>query len=117
MTLRAPPPHVVDLVGTSLLIEFVELIEDVGRAFPGLTANSWWRDPESNRRAGGDRFSQHLAALAADLQIPAGVDRDAVTLMLRRQNLVAVPFGRAAIHVQGFPASVGLVRRFLPSLA
>jgi len=70
--------------------------------FPGLLLTSWFRTPEKNRTSGGDRESQHLFALAWDLD--AGRQAaERLTDAASRRGLVAVNEGDH-VHVQLFPA-------------
>ena len=71
-------------------------------SFPGIRLNSWFRTPELNRLEGGDEESQHLFALAWDLDVP----RSIVGLLIQAAQslgMVAVD-ERTHVHVQLFPA-------------
>ncbi len=72
----------------------------------GSTVTSWWRSPDTNRRAGASSESQHLVALAFDA---VHADADALQASLSQAGFIAVPSGRGSIHAQVFPA--GLLRR------
>ena len=66
--------------------------------------SSWFRTPDANRDAGGDRESQHLFALAWDVVTPVHL-LDAVAQVARGAGLIAVPNPREGIvHLQLFPA-------------
>jgi len=72
------------------------------RLWPAARVTSWFRTPDTNRAAGGSPESQHLFALAWDLDAPreqlAGIADAAASL-----GLVAV-HESDHVHVQLFPA-------------
>jgi len=60
---------------------------------------SWWRSPSRNLDVGGDVFSQHLLALAVDVD---GGDRNLLKRNFRRRGLVVDDEG-THLHLQMFP--------------
>jgi len=71
------------------------------QAPPDLT--SWWRNPVRNFDVGGDRLSQHLLGLAADLRTSDLEDRAQLAARLRRNALTVSDEGDH-LHVQLFRA-------------
>lgn len=114
MPLRAPTPEVVRVVGFPLLWEFVRRVNRIDE-FEPLTFFSWFRDPLQNALEGGGRYSQHLAALAVDV-FPRQGTNETVVDAARAVGLVPID-ERNHVHIQAFPASVEVVRRFFSSLA
>lgn len=70
--------------------------------------NSWYRSPETNARVGGDPCSQHLFAIAADLQ--TNELTGLVVQIAPFFGLQAFPISRTAVHVQILDA--GTLDRF-----
>lgn len=68
---------------------------------PGLRPTSWFRDPASNRAAGGDPESQHLFALAVDFAGSQDALREA-NWVAREVGLIPDP-GAGHLHTQLFP--------------
>lgn len=68
----------------------------------GLRVTSWWRDPATNRDVDGDPESQHLFALAVDLDGSAAELRRVLTLA-GTVGLIAVR-EPGHVHVQLFPS-------------
>lgn len=66
-----------------------------------VNATSYYRDPESNRRANGHPSSQHLAGLAVDV---VG-DLEAITEIARTLGMQVVRY-RTHVHIQYFPPGV-----------
>ena len=79
---------------------FVDKASAAGARWRGgpVDVISWYRDTRRNRAAGGDEFSQHLIALAADFQ-PRPGDQRALLAELRRAGLFAFRSG-GAVHAQ-----------------
>ena len=107
-----PPPR--ELVAAleqripGLLPAFVERL-DAGTRGLDVTATSWWRGAATNADVGGAQFSQHLLALAVDLDGPDRlVARDRLSRLGLPVIFHSVPGGRPHVHVQALPA--GLVQ-------
>ena len=101
MTARAPSPEFwrwLGPVGPAFYMRAAALLE----WFPTVRVNSWWRDVWGNERLGGDEWSQHLFALAADLQ--TGDLTSAVIAAAPFFGLTAAGISRTAVHVQLYPA-------------
>ena len=105
MSVRFPPDQVV-LVAFPYIIEFLRRL---GRVPVGtsLVVTSWYRSPADNIRAKGSTDSQHLLAIAID------VDGEELELARFRRDcravgLIAVDAG-SHTHVQLLPA--GTARR------
>ena len=65
--------------------------------------NDWYRDEATNAMRGGKEMSQHLFALAVDLQ--TGAYTSEVVAAAERAGLRPVPFASGtAVHVQYYPA-------------
>lgn len=105
---NAPPVEIVRRWRPEL-IEFVGKAEGAWRdaGSPAVAVSSWYRNEVHNARVGGDQFSQHLAALAADLTGTREQLRSFVGAAKAR-GLVALDFGTHA-HIQLRPA--GFLRR------
>lgn len=101
MPLQAPPRDLLRSGFQPLILTFVVraifVIQNV-RVIP----TSWFRTFDENISEGGDPESQHLFALALDLDVPRGsVSR--VLEAARAVGLVAVD-ERTHVHLQLFPA-------------
>lgn len=97
---QRPPLELLRSPWRPLIVAFVNRVRPVLAAVPGMSVNSWWRSALENARVGGDRESQHLFALAADL----GGSRDQVEHAIqhaRELGLIAVDFG-GFVHAQLF---------------
>lgn len=105
MSVRFPPESVVQ-VAFPYIVEFLRRLGRIPVG-PSLVATSWYRDHAANVRAKGAPDSQHLLAIALD------VDGDELELARFRRDagvvgLVAVDSG-SHTHVQLLPA--GTARR------
>lgn len=116
--IHQPPPHVIDAVrawwrspgmaGPILgrehdiwrlfILNAIEAWKEAGQ--PPVT--SWYRDPGTNRLAGGDSGSQHMLGLAFDF----GGNSAKIARAFQRRGFT-VTLGPNHTHVQMFPASVG----------
>ncbi len=71
------------------------------RIVPGLTATSWFRTAATNRRVGGDPESQHLFAIAVDLD---GSDDALRRAQAEAPRVGLIPVREPShLHVQLFP--------------
>lgn len=105
MTARPPPLELwnwLGPVGPGFVHRVEALLTWVGRGRIGV--NSWWRDPITNERVGGDPWSQHLYATAADLQ--TGDLTSTVLAVAPYFGLIATTISRTAVHVQLYPAGM-----------
>jgi len=109
--LRAPPLQLVFLVERVVPGVLSDFVSRVNRIRGISTASSWWRSPEENVRVGGNRDSQHLFALGADL---VG-DNQRILADARALGLIAVDEGRH-VHVQGWPKGIARSSGFLDFL-
>lgn len=110
MSLQAPPFDLVRRINP-LLVEFVTRISRGGQFAPvGTVGTSWWRDPFENQRVGGLADSQHLAALAVDVDHPDPDVLVALGQAFERAGLVVVPL-LSHLHVQAFPREFQVVNR------
>ncbi len=100
-----PQPPPVQLIRSGFrpfILSFYFRLFLILQHIPGVILTSWWRSFDENVAAGGEAQSQHLFALAADLDVPAPLVSH--TLELARQiGLIAVD-GGDHVHVQLFPA-------------
>lgn len=78
---------------------------------PTVQVTSYWRDPQSNRAAGGDPASQHLIGTALDA---TGDTRSLVT-WASRAGLIVINEGTHQ-HFQLYPAHLKVVRLVAPQL-
>lgn len=101
MTAQAPPIEVWRWLGPVGPAFYMRVINLLGW-FPSVGVNSWWRDVFRNERLGGDEWSQHLYALAADLQ--TGDLTSTVVAAAPVFGLIPAPISRTAVHVQLYPA-------------
>ncbi len=102
MPLQAPPRDLLRSGFQQLILTFVVRAIFVLRNVPGVIPTSWFRTFDENISEGGDPESQHLFALALDLDVPRGsVSR--VLQAARAVGLVAVD-ERTHVHLQLFPA-------------
>lgn len=62
---RIPPSMGLKRNAKKMAKALDKVVEENGR----IIINSWYRDPESNRRVGGAPNSQHLQAWAADIKL------------------------------------------------
>jgi len=99
---RVPPTALLQTGWLPFIFAFYIRVVELFRQVPGLTASSWWRDPESNRLAEGSEESQHLFALGMDLVASPAALREAI-VAARGVGLIPVDFG-GYVHVQLFPA-------------
>lgn len=99
----APPVEIVRSWRPEL-IEFVGKAEGAWRdaGSPAVSVSSWFRNQLHNARVGGDPFSQHLIATAADLTGTREQLRSFVS-SARARGLIALDYGSHA-HIQLRPA-------------
>jgi hypothetical protein len=108
--MQAPPPELI-AEHRNDLVPFKEAVEAVMAEFPELQPISWFRDPQTNREAGGDPFSQHLIGLAVDLDY-AGADLEyferVAQRFLARGMTVVIYWNerKRALHVQALPGAI-----------
>ncbi len=95
--------------------EFVDRVMEAGWSWRGgpVTVISWYRGPDRNRAAGGDRFSQHLIATGADFQTTSRRDGFDLEDHFRRHRLIAVPTGTSGMAVHAQLHAAGFLRRLL----
>lgn len=115
MTYAVPPPDVVQAVGPALS-DFVTRANYVIGAGGVTGINSWWRSVSQNYREGGDPCSQHLYALAVDVQHPVGAT-SAIVHLAAAAGLVVVPISATASHLQYYPAGTLRSLGACPTLA
>jgi len=102
MPVQAPPRQLLLSGFQPLILTFIVRVIFTLRNVLGAMPTSWFRTFEENVREGGDPESQHLFALAVDLDVPRGsVAR--VLEVARAVGLVAVD-ERTHVHLQLFPA-------------
>jgi len=100
--LAGPPEGLLRAGWFPFILNFYWRVVPLFERFRGLALTSWFRTPESNRIAGGSTESQHLFALAMDLNAPGQVLAD-LAIAASRQGLVSIQ-ERDHVHVQLFPA-------------
>jgi len=100
-----PPPasiwQPVEQVSPGIYFHFISHLNNVLPSHRG-SVSSWWRDRRTNQIHGGEEFSQHLLALAIDLEVE---DPDRLVRELMREGLVVIDEGDH-IHAQLFPPGV-----------
>jgi len=97
-----PPPELLATGWFPFILNFYWKAVGVFWRFPGSVVTSWFRTPEKNRHEGGSTESQHLFALAWDVQPPV----EQIPLFVqhaRAAGLIAVREKRH-VHLQAFPA-------------
>jgi len=100
MSLVVPPERVLRVTLLHVIL-FINRVSGALRNTAGaerLRASSWYRDVESNRRAGGHPDSQHLLGLALDVTGPVEV-LDRFLIELRGVRLIAID-ELSHVHVQ-----------------
>lgn len=99
---QAPPAALTRSDFIPLIIEFVRRILILLGWIPGLSVTSWFRTPGQNQEVGGDPESQHLFALAVDVDVPPG----RVGVVLEAAHLLGMTAvnERTHVHIQLFPA-------------
>jgi len=101
MPANAPPRQLLVSAFQPLILTFILRVIFVLRAVQGAIPTSWFRTFDENVSEGGDPESQHLFALAVDLDVGRGsVAR--VLEVSRAVGLVAVD-ERTHVHLQLFP--------------
>lgn len=106
--IQFPPPQLQQAAGPAINA-FVSRVRALLGHFRGqVGVNSWYRSPASNFRVGGDPCSQHLFAIAADLQ--TNELTDSVILFGPVVGLRIFRISRTAVHVQLLDA--GTLERF-----
>jgi len=96
-----PPPELLRTGWFPFILNFYWKAVSVFWAVPGLVVTSWFRTPEKNRFEGGDVESQHLFALAWDVEPPHGAEEQTIAAA-RAAGLIAVREKRH-VHLQMFP--------------
>lgn len=110
--LAVPPASLLQSPWRPLIVAFVrKILRTLQFGPPGVFITSWYRTPQSNRNEGGSPESQHLFALAMDLDVEQTVDFGREPQQLRaaalRAGLIAVPnLERGFLHTQLFQAGV-----------
>lgn len=94
---EAPPPWALYYFGSEIQ-RFVRALEASWYLAP-WTPTSWWRSQNSNLAAGGNRYSQHLIALAVDAQPIGGASLRQLQAAFEQQGLVAVRY-QTHVHAQ-----------------
>lgn len=100
MSAQPPPQEFIDAVGPALQ-DFISRANALFGLAGVAGVNSWWRSLQANFREGGASCSQHLFALAADLQ--TNEQTSAVLAAAPRVGLVASPISATAVHIQYYP--------------
>lgn len=102
--LAGPPAVLLRSRWLPVIRIFVRRVVALMQWIPDETLTSWFRTPERNRIEGGDPESQHLFALAIDLDVPPG---DLATDAATARSFRLVPdISGGILHVQLFPAGV-----------
>jgi uncharacterized protein YcbK (DUF882 family) len=102
MSAKAPPWELWKWLGPAGPA-FYTRVSALLHYFPTVRVNSWWRDPVLNRAVGGDEWSQHLYATAADLQTDEYTSAVVAAAPAFGLHPVVFPSG-TAVHVQLYPA-------------
>jgi len=103
--LASPPPALLGTGWFPFILDFYWRVFALFNRLPGRPrVTSWFRTADNNRLVGGSPESQHLFALAMDIESEAP-ERLEFTIgeVARAVGLVAVP-GRNFVHLQLFPA-------------
>lgn len=109
MSYRGPPDDIYRM-WKSDIDEFISRVQRAAMFVP-MGCTSWWREYNYNLQIGGDMFSQHLIATAADLFPQSPYTLDDMEGVLRWAGLITVPYpSRGFIHTQLHPA--GYLRRW-----
>lgn len=110
MTARPPPPHIVRALGPLI----GQVVAQVNKAAPfapaGTEITSWYRDRVTNARVGGLQDSQHLAALAFDVDHPDLRVLRPLGAILRSLGFTVVET-QTHLHVQAFTRDFRVVDR------
>jgi hypothetical protein len=110
VSILAPPFEIIRAINP-LLVEFVSRVNRAGQFAPvGTVGTSWWRDAFQNQRVGGESDSQHLVALAVDLDHPDPGALTGLAEAFGHVGLVAVQ-SVAHLHIQAFPREFEVVDR------
>ena len=109
MPFQGPPPDILQSWYPDI-VDFVGKVRAAYRFVP-MGCTSWWRSVPWNRQVGGNQYSQHLIATAADLYPVQGYTMDEMVRALSRQGLGTVrypTFTHAQLHRAGFLAGWAL---------
>jgi len=97
MPFQGPPPDILQSWYPEI-VDFVHRVRAAYRICP-MGCTSWWRSVARNRQVGGNEYSQHLIATAADLYPAQGFNLDQLHAALRGAGLGTVRY-RTHIHAQ-----------------